>query len=550
METTAPPPGPLTLLQDSPDPGAPLWDRAIPAWAWHRVLGDVTAHLHGTEPDDQLWAAHDGRAHRLGPLGPHGRDLPLGPDGAAWYWVEGTGATRLEVDREATLPPVTVVMPTFRREQDATAQAARFAAMDLVARVLVIDQGGTLAEHAGFSALRAARPVVELITQPNLGGSGGYARGMAATLDTPEHAVFLGDDDAVISEEALRRMLTAQALAPRPTVVGTGMLSAERPTVLVSHAERVGADRFHWRPADGMHGPFDLAGTTPAAWDRLLPRHEPNFTGWWGTLLPPGTVAELGLPAPFFLKWDDAEYGLRATTAGYQHLVLPGAGVVHPTWDAYRTQMSWTARVMHRNRLATAAARGAGRGVIAHSLLHQLKHILAGHHLTARLWAAGIEEASAGPDGWLGRDLERARPAGQKIVEQWRAEQAASGAATSRPRARPLGLAHGLLRAVARWLGVTPGRVALELPAMAITWRWTLGADAVIVTGPDGGRLDAWEVRPREDRRLLRRTLVQHARLLRGWGRLRRRYGDALPRTTTAAAWQDRIAAPTPDGER
>lgn len=553
METTAPSPGHPTplLLQDSPDPDAPLWERAIPAWAWHRVLGDTAAHLHGTEPDDQLWAAHDGRAHRLGPLGPHGRDLPLGPDGAEWYWVEGTGATRLEVDREATLPPVTVVMPTFRREQDATAQAARFAAMALVARVLVIDQGGTLAEHAGFSALRAARPMVELITQPNLGGSGGYARGMAATLDTPEHAVFLGDDDAMISEEALRRMLTAQALAPRPTIVGTGMLAAQEPSVLISHAETVDRRRFHWRPADGMHGPLDLSGTTPADWDALLPRHATTYSGWWGTLLPPGTVAALGLPAPYFLKWDDAEYGLRATAAGHEHLVLPGASVTHPTWDAYRTQMTWTARVMHRNRLTTAASDGAARGVVVHSLLHQLKHVLAGHHLTARLWEDGIDQFRAGPAGWLGHDLPRARSAGQEIVEAWQGEQAPLTVGLSPTRHRPLPLVRGACRAATRALGLTSrAPVVLALSAADVSWRSTLGADTVVVNNADGGRVDAWAVRGTEDRRLLRRVLRSHAGLLRSWGGLRRRYARALPASTTPAAWATLLPPNTTDGDR
>src|SRR5699024_3012256 len=92
-------------------------------------------------------------------------------------------------------PGVTVVVPTFRREDDAVAQAARFAAMRVVTRVLVVDQGRTLAAGTTARSLEES-PKVRLISQPNLGGSGGYARGMLESLASPDDAVYLSDDDA------------------------------------------------------------------------------------------------------------------------------------------------------------------------------------------------------------------------------------------------------------------------------------------------------------------------------------------------------------------
>ena len=65
--------------------------------------------------------------------------------------------------------------------------------------------------------------------------------------------------------------------------------------------------------------------------------------------------------------------------------MLPGTSVRHPSWNAHRTQMAWPARILHRNRLTTAVVHGSGRRVVLSSLLHQLKHVLAGHHLTATL---------------------------------------------------------------------------------------------------------------------------------------------------------------------
>lgn len=540
MPTEAGSATPLRLtLQDSPDPSAPLWERVLPAWAWRRVLGDTVVRVSVSEPGGRLLSARGGSTLVVGALKGGSRDLVLEAEGPDWYWVQGGGAVRWSTDRELALPPLTVVMPSLGREAEVTEQAARFASVDLVSRVIVIDQGGTLAADPAFSSLVAREDRIELLEQGNFGGSGGYARGMLASGNLPGTAVFLGDDDAVISAESLRRMLTYQALAPVPTIVGTGLFDESSPQRLMAHSEAISADTFYWGPADGMVGPLDLTGTTPARWDAILPRRAPNYTGWWGTLLPPGTIEDLGLPAPYFLKWDDCEYGLRATAAGYQHAVLPGASVHHPTWSAYRTQMTWTARVMHRNRLATAAAYGAGRGILIHSLLHQIKHVLAGHHLTARLWADGIDAMAAGPTTWLGEDLDRAREDGQKIVADWRSDQQARMSGLHATTTTPLPLMTGTARALARWAGCRAVRpVVLTLPAEHLTWRTTLGADGVLLTDEAGAVRDHFAVERHEDRALLRQAILQHLRLACSWTRLCRAYGRALPAVTTTAHWE------------
>lgn len=420
------------------------------------------------------------------------------------------------------IPGVTVVVPTFRREDDAVAQAARFAAMRVVTRVLVVDQGGTLTADALSRRLRES-PKIRLITQPNLGGSGGYARGMLESLAAPEDAVYLSDDDAQISEESLERMLVCQARAERPTIIGTAMYSVEEPDRRISGPEAVRTSDFMWGPA-GESGP--------------------NYTGWWGTLLPPGTVGELGLPAPYFLKWDDAEYGLRATRAGYATVVLPEARVWHPTWTAHATQMGWTARILHRNRLATAAAYGAGRGVIRSSLIHQLKHVFAGHHLTALLWQHGIDEFLSGPGTWLGCDVAYARARGQRIVEEWNERMGPLAEELAATRTRPLPMVHAGLRALINLLGPARSpRIVLELPAEDVTWRTTLGADAVIMTARDGSHIGTLIADAPTARRLLVAALRQHGALARRWRTLCRSYHRALPKVTTKQAWEQMIAA-------
>lgn len=584
----------LTLATFSAGERASLWEQAFPVAAWRAVLGagTVTVHVNSgsgstgstdatvatvatvaTDGEGSagstdstgstgsadgaalvLMGSRDGRREALRPLTAGSHEICLAREEHDWLWIDGDVRTvAWTVERSVELAPVTVVMPTFRREEDAVAQAGRFARMECVHQVIVVDQGGSLAEHPGFLALQESAPGVRLISQPNLGGSGGYARGMLCSQEFPEDSVLLSDDDAVISEESLLRMATYQALAAQPTILGTPLFSAQEPLRLIALSEAVRANDFQWHAADGVRAPVDLTGTSPEDWDFLRPRGEANYTGWWATLFPPGTVAELGLPAPFFLKWDDAEYGLRATRRGYRHVVLPGTSVHHPPWDAYRTQMSWTSRVLHRNRLATAAAYSPRRGVILSSLVHQCKHILSGHHLTAALWDDGIEGFLAGPSAWLGHDLERARAEGQEIVTRWHEDHPVAASELPPARRAPLPFVPAVLRAALRL--VTPDRaprVVVEVTAEELHWHTTMGADAFVVTGagvPDG---TAHLVQGSTARSLLLGTLRRHLRMALRWSSLHRRYERDLPRATTERAWSalfDR-AGSSPEAER
>src|SRR5699024_9379189 len=222
--------------------------------------------------------------------------------------------------------------------------------------------------------------------------------------------------------------------------VGTPLFSSQEPSRLITHTEAVEPGVFQWKAADRVRGSVDLAGTTPADWTFLSQRVMANYTGWWGTLFPPGTAAELGLPVPLFLKWDDAEYGLRATARGYDHAVLPGTAVHHQPWNAYRTQMTWTAPLPHRNRRAIGATR------------------------VAELWEEGIAAFRAGPD-WLGSDLQHARTDGAQVVADWYERWGAAPELTP-THASPLPLVPALLRALVRLVRRDgPPRVVLAVPA-------------------------------------------------------------------------------------
>lgn len=539
------------------------WLNAAPVGWWHALAGVDEVMLEVTGRGTvRAKSCQDGRVRTVGEAQVTGGwRCTFDVTGSEWMWVELTAGADGGELRSATWSvrgggtgddgdgrcsgSATVVVPTFCREDDALAQARRLLDWpDVVARVLVVDQGGTLRGDERITALLAAHPErLAVLEQDNLGGSGGYARGMLASLEAPQDAVLLSDDDAVITREGLRRLLVLQQRIPEPCVLGTALMEAGDPTVVAAVAEAVGRRRFFWGPADGLDRPCDVATTGPAQWSFLDVAVRCDYTGWWGTLLPAGAVARLGLPAPYFLKWDDAEYGLRARREGLAVATVPGIAVWHPTWAAKQTSLGWSSLPMHRNRLATAAAYRGGVGVLADSFVHQVKHVLSLQYTTAALWNRALEQLLEGPD-WLGNDLRDVREQAQRIVDDHTddvpSRLTTDVAAVRRGDPGPGDLlrgAAGLLRPVGRRPRVR--RVAAD----ELSWRDGLGADAVALTGPTGEAGRALLRRPRRARGLLWRAARLHLVALWRWRRLSRDYARALPERTTPRVWQEIIGA-------
>jgi galactofuranosylgalactofuranosylrhamnosyl-N-acetylglucosaminyl-diphospho-decaprenol beta-1,5/1,6-galactofuranosyltransferase len=536
------------------------WQNAAPV-GWWAGLGLETVRLEVRGAGDlTVHASRGGQRRILGRATLHaGQPWALEVDtrDVDWCWLdlaaspEPGALDQVEwiAPRAAEPRPLTVVVPTFRAEDDALAQLARLtspALTGVVGHVVLVDQGGTLASHAGAAAaLAAAGDRVLHVDQPNLGGSGGYSRGLLeAGQRWPDDPVFLHDDDARAHPETLRRLTVYAALAPR-TFFATGLLDADAPTRLQALAEGVARRPFRWGPTDGIREgePVDVGTGTPETWSFTRPGDRAEYGGWWGCLIPAGASEQLGLAAPYFLKWDDAEYGLRAGAAGYAVAAVPGLAVHHPTWATKGTSSSWSSWPLHRNRLATAAAYGAGRGVLADSLAHQVKHVLSLQYATAELWNAALAEMLDGP-AWLDADLTAVRPRAQELLDAAPAAPVVGLPAAAAAHPGPTHPRPGVAAAVRAAAGLvrppaTSGRHAVATLAGPSDFGWAdgLGRDAVVFA--DGA---APLVRdPRRARRALARTLRLHVEVALRWGGLRRAYARALPAASATERWVARF---------
>src|SRR5699024_4842637 len=107
----------------------------------------------------------------------------------------------------------------------------------------VVDQGADrLTDHPeDLDPLRSdLGDQLRIIEQGNIGGSGGFSRGMyeAATAGTTTYVINC-DDDIVIEPDSLIRMVTFADFATRPTIVGAHMFDLNNRSVLHTFGEIV-----------------------------------------------------------------------------------------------------------------------------------------------------------------------------------------------------------------------------------------------------------------------------------------------------------------------
>ncbi|WP_460774824.1 glycosyltransferase [Microbacterium sp. GXF7504] len=488
-------------------------------------------------------------------------DVPLtgSADGGA-LWIDlagGDDGLTLE-SAEWSVPgtaraTASVAMATFNRPTDCHAQLRAIAEdpdmADVIDRIVVADQGGDLvADQPGFAETAAALgDRLLLVRQRNLGGSGGFSRGMLEALEAgTSDAVLLLDDDAISEPEAIFRAVRFADAAREPVIVGGGMLHLDRRSVLYTQSEQWDR-RIGWVRLD-REGAYDHDfAAVPFRDARFFHRRQTSdFNGWWMCLIPLALLRETGLSMPLFLKGDDVEFGLRAGAAGVRTVSPPGIALWHMGWGGKAPTRTWEAYFLHRNRLITEVLHNPDRRatrMLLHSFLGDLKPLLTLQYSAVRLRALAAVDVLAGPErlpGWLDARAGEVRALWSQFTDAMPVSAPDDADAPAPAPAGRAAQAATLLRVAARHLlraeRPATGR-AVRVPARALGW-WTFASiDAAYVDTADGAAVVRYVRSRRETLRALGRSIRLHATLWWRWPRLARRYRSAAPELTSPRAW-------------
>lgn len=305
--------------------------------------------------------------------------------------------------------PTSITICTYNRVEDCldTLQALLDdpVALARVALVRVVDQGSDpLESRDGFAGVTAAfgeRLVYQ--RQPNLGGAGGFSRGLyEATAGDPadDHDVLLMDDDVLLDPEIVVRLTGFAACTSTPTIVGGQMLNLLHPAHVHITAEYAEPEKLRvGRPVPGALEEGFLLGRD----ERLLPvvqerRVDTEYSGWWSCLIPAPVVRAIGYPLPLFFQWDDVEFGYRAREHGFPTVSLPGAGVWHADFG-WKDWDEWHRYFNQRNGLITAALRtGFDRRTVAATVVELLaQYLVAMQYGLAATLLTAVDDFLEGP---------------------------------------------------------------------------------------------------------------------------------------------------------
>jgi galactofuranosylgalactofuranosylrhamnosyl-N-acetylglucosaminyl-diphospho-decaprenol beta-1,5/1,6-galactofuranosyltransferase len=213
------------------------------------------------------------------------------------------------------LPRIALSITTFRREAAVRRTVARFS---------TFMSGNPLAPYLhlfvvdnGQSADIAATAHVTPIPNRNLGGSGGFARGLAEAEGRDyTHCIFM-DDDASVPLDAIERVWAFLAFAEdAATAVSGGLAMANHRWSLWENGA-IFDRRCHprWLGTDmrdfGQIMRMEIDST---------PRNPPNFYGgWWFFAFPIQGLTYR--PFPFFVRGDDVSFSL---ANHFDIVTLPG----------------------------------------------------------------------------------------------------------------------------------------------------------------------------------------------------------------------------------
>ncbi len=262
----------------------------------------------------------------------------------------------------------------------------------------VVDNGRTL----DAAALQLDR--VKVHPNPNVGGAGGFARGMIEAMEQEPSAthVLLMDDDVQIHPEAIKRTFNLLGLLKEEYAgyfVSGAMLCLEDPTVFhedVGFVNTVGGYGSAKLPGDDQHG-MDVSQLESLLILETMTTHVPNrYAAWWYCCIPMATIRKCGLSLPLFIRGDDAEYGNRAaegfiTMNGICIWHLTSAGVFRAALERYYPL---------RNSLIAQAASGIYANVDFVDVLHHFfgLDLKTFNYDAAELCLKAFEDFMRGPD--------------------------------------------------------------------------------------------------------------------------------------------------------
>ena len=363
--------------------------------------------------------------------------LPFWPalhDGMLFFRLRGLSAGTLDEaayvtsDRPARQVRLGIVITHFNR------QAQVVPAIGRIERALLARPGLrdlltlTVVDNSRNLGL-ASSDGITVIANRNLGGTGGFVRGLLSLIDGGRHthALFM-DDDASCETESIARCLALLQYARSPTLAIAGALLRElEPWRLLEKGARFPGKVEPLSAGLDVRNVVDLlaAERNPA---------RPDYGAWWFFAFPIAAVRRF--PFPFFVRGDDVSFGL---DNGFDIVTLNGIACFGEDFSAKHGPLTAYLDARYHLVLALLAQRGTPSRVFWVGSRLFVKPLTSYLYSSARAVTLALRHTLEGPD-FFRQHLEMAAvrseiaawPGNEKMIPIDRAAVSTKG-----PRRRP-----------------------------------------------------------------------------------------------------------------
>lgn len=224
-----------------------------------------------------------------------------------------------------------IVMPTYKREKYVLQNIDRLVKSGLNNRikVVIVDNGRSLKDY-----LKEVPQNIYIIPNPNVGGAGGFTRGVLfATEELKDitHLLF-ADDDIQLEPYSIERVLDFLSLSGNAVGIGGTMLKLSQPYII---HESSAIYRLYPLPHLILNK-HKLNILAEENLHTILSQAEYNHYGWWFYAVPVEIFFKHGLPLPFFFRGDDMEFNIRLKLheREFKIIDLNGCYSIHEDFEA------------------------------------------------------------------------------------------------------------------------------------------------------------------------------------------------------------------------
>ena len=290
-----------------------------------------------------------------------------------------------------------VAITTFNRQDYVLATIDKLVALEADVpsvhghlQVIVVDNARNLQPNIPASA------PVRVLPNPNLGGAGGFARGLIEFREGgwSTHVVFM-DDDISLEPESIVRTISLLSYADSPDLCVHGaMISEEQPWM---QFEAGSAYEFRSVYPLRAHGRgIDLRQRSEVVHDHL--EVDLDYSAWWFTVFP----IHIGVdnPLPVFVRGDDVAFGLMHT--GQHTVTLNGISVWHADFALKNNPSSLYYEVRNFALIDTLVFDDHKRWHLAWRYLgFGFRNAYSHRYASAEYMIWGMKDFLAGPDEWM-----------------------------------------------------------------------------------------------------------------------------------------------------